>query len=1028
MTGPIGSFTGLGSGIDFQSIVDQTIAVESKPATLIQARIAKANAQVALYKTYSGLLTTMETAARGMRDGTVFGGVSTTVANATSATGRTVLSASAAAGGAPGSYAVQVLQIAQAEKLSGATFASNQSTLNLAGDFIVNGKAVSVLATDSLAAIRDKINAVNSGTSPSGVSASIVTDSSNTQRIVLTSQKTGSTGINLIDGAQGVAQQLGWVDGTQSLKHVTSAGGQSDSFASSTATIASQLGLSAVPPAQTVKVGGQSVSIDLGSDSLTSIATKLSALTGISASVQSTIVNGVTKYNLDVRNTTSFVDAGNTLEQLGVLVNGRSAIAQSLQGGALTAGGASTPATATTLLSNLWNGGAASGAKAGDTLTMSGTRGDGSAVNLSFTVAAGSTVQDILTALNNSTTGFGAGTRPAVASVDASGHIVVTDGTAGQSSLGLQIVAHNEGGGRLDLGAFSTSGTGRSRELVVGTDARFTVDGVAFTRPSNTVTDAIADTTLTLMAADPTVTANITVDRSASVAQSAVQVYVDSYNKIIDFVQQQQTAATGKAANPPLYNDSTLRLERSSLAQSMLTTIGGAAPDLATAGMAGIALTKDGHLSLDSTKFQAAFTTRFNDVQKLFMERGTSSNPSLFYSSSTAATRGGGYAVNVTAAASQAQILGTGFSGTYVDDATPDVMTVTDLAGSVSATVQLSNGMTTAQIVTAMNAAFSTPQPKTVRSAVALNDASGTPATTATNLVNLRMTTSPTARILAGDTVGFSGVRSDGTSYTGSLSVGSTSTVADLVAGVQSAIGSSGTVSFANGKLSVTSTTTGASPLALTLTAGNQGGGGFSFGSINVTEPGHGPLPMTASAVGNQIQITHGAYGSASGISVAFTPGGADGTAQLGLGTAPVHGTDVQGTIGGYAATGSAQQLVGSAGTPVDGLSVGYSGTVTGAIGSISLNEGVGALVDRLVKSWSDIGGSIPSRQSQLASQITTQQARLDSFNARMELHRQALLKVYLAMDTAVQQLRAQGASFLASLGSASTSSTTAGK
>lgn len=1025
MTAPIGNFSGLGSGIDYQSIVDQTIAVESQPATVIQSRIDAANAQIAAYKTYSGLLATLETTAAGMRDGTAFGGVSTTVSNATSATGRTVLSAAGAAGGTPGSYAVQVLQTAQAEKLSGSTFASNQSALNLAGDFVINGKAINVLTTDSLGAIRDKINTANSGSTPSGVAASIVTDSSSAQRIVLTSQQSGAAGINLIDGTQGVAQQLGWIDATQTIKHATSAGGQSDNFASSTATIASQLGLSAAPPVQTVQIGGQNVSIDLGSDSLTSIATKLSALTGIAASVQSATVNGATKYYLDVRNTTSFVDAGNTLEQLGILAGGRSAVAQSLQSGALTAGDGTTPAQSTTLLSNLWNGGAASGATAGDTLSVTGTRGDGSAVNLSFTVGTGSTVQDLLTALNNSTTGLGAGTRPAVASIDSSGHILVSDGTAGQSSLGLQIVAHNEGGGRLDLGAFTASSMGRSRELVAGADARFTVDGVAFTRSSNTVTDAVADTTLTLMAADPTVTANVTVERSASIAQSAVQGYVDAYNKIVDFVKQQQTAATGTAANPPLYNDSTLRLGRSSLSQSMLATVAGAAPDLATAGMAGVALTKDGHLSLDSAKFQTAFTTRFDDLQKLFMERGTSTNPSLYYSSSTSATQGGSYTVNVTAAASRAQLLGTGFGGTYVDDATPDVMTVTDLGGSGSAAVQLSNGMTTAQIVAAMNSAFSTPQPRTVQSAAALDDASGiTPATTTTNLVDLRMPASSAARVLAGDTIAFNGVRQDGTSYTGSLSVGSGSTAADLVAGVQSAIGSSATVSFANGKISVTSTLTGASPLSLTLTAGNQGGGGFSFGSIDATEPGHSALSMTATAVGNQIQITHNAYGSAAGIGVAFTPGGADGSAQLGIAAGLVHGSDVQGTIGGYAATGSAQQLVGSTGTPVDGLSIGYGGTTTGAIGSIGLNEGVGSVVDRLVKSWSDVGGALPSRNSQLTDQIALQQSRLDAFNARMALRREALLKVYLAMDTAVQKLKAQGTAFSSALGTANKTST----
>lgn len=1023
MTGPIGSFAGIGGGIDYRSIVDQLIQVESQPATRIQSRIDAANAQVAGFKTYNGLLATLEAAAKNMRDGTAFGGVGTTVSNATSAAGRTVLSAAAAAGGSPGSYAVQVLQTAQAAKLSGSTFANNLSAVGLAGDFVINGRSVAVAASDSLSAIRNKINTANTGGNASGVTASIVTDSSSAQRLVLTSQKTGASGINLVDGTQGVAQQLGFIDGTTTIKHATSAGAQSDKFVSSSTSIASQLGLSVAPPAQTVQIGGQSVTIDLGADSLTSIATKLSALTGVTASVQTTTVDGATKYYLDIRNTTSFVDAGNALEQLGVLVNGRAATAQTVQSSALTAGDASTPAQSTTLLSNLWNGGSASNTKAGDTLTITGTRGDGSAVNIPFTVSSTSTVQDLLAALKDTTSGFGAPPRPATASMDASGRISVTDGTAGQSALALQIVTHNEGGGRLDMGAFTASTTGRARELVAGTDARFTVDGVAFTRPSNTVTDVVADTTLTLIAADPAVTATVNVERSASAGQGAVQAYIDGYNKLVDFIKQQQTAATGTGSNPALYNDSTLRLERSALSQAMLTVVGGAAPDLATAGMAGISLTKDGHLSLDSAKFQTAFTTRFDDLQKLFMETGTSTNASLYYTAATSATMGGSYAVNITSAASKAQILGAGFSGTYGDDGTPDVMSVTDTGSNSSARVQLSNGMTTAQIVAAMNSAFAAPQRRALQSSAVLNNASGgTPSTASTLVTNLRMGSSPSAFIASGDTISFSGARPDGIPYDGSFVVGSTSTVSDMVASLQGSLGNSATVSFANGKFSVTSTTTGSSPLTLTLTAGNQGGGAFSFGSIDATEPGRGSMAMTALAVGSQIQITHGSYGASSGISVSFAPGGADGTAQLGLATGPVNGTDVAGTIGGFAATGAGQQLVGAAGSAVDGLSVGYSGTALGAVGSIGLSEGIGAVVDRLVKTWSDIGGTVPLRQSQLGDQVAAQQKRLDSFNARMEVRRQSLLKQYLAMDTAVQKLKAQGNSFFSALGTPSTS------
>ncbi len=1013
MTDSIGSFAGIGSGLDYRSLVDQIIQVDSQPATRFQSRITAANAQLTAYKSYSGLLSTLETAAKQMRDGTAFQGVTATLANAVTSSGRSTLSAVAKGGAAPGSYAVQVLQTAQAEKLSGATFASTAGALGIAGDFLINGRLVSVSATDSLGAIRDRINAANSGTTATGVIASLVTDSSNSQRLVLTTLKTGASGINLVDGAAGVARQLGWIDATQSLKHPTSAGGQSDNFASATATIASQLGLSTSGGPQAVTVGGQTISIDVGTDSLTSIAGKLSGLTGIQATVQSTVVNGATRYYLDIRNSTSFVDAGNALGQLGVLVNGRSAVAQTVRGAALSAGNTSAPVAASTLLSDVWNGGSASGAQPGDTLTVSGTRGDGSAVSLSFAIGGTSTIQDVLDTLNDSTNGFGFGSRPATASIDASGHISVTDGTGGSSALSLRVVANNEGGGRLDVGAFDTVSAGRARELVAGTDARFTVDGVMFTRASNSVSDVIADTALTLTAADPNVVADVTIERSASLAQGAVQGYVDAYNKTIDFIKQQQTPGPDSTHNPTLYNDGVLRLARSSLSQAMLTTVNGAASDLATAGMAGISLTKDGHLALDAAKFQSAFTNRYDDVQKLFVERGSSTDPSLSYTSSTSATRAGNYDVNITSPASQAQLLGSGFSGSYADDGTPDTVAITDLSSNATARVQLASGMTTAQIVDAMNSAFLTPQPRTLRSAVTLNDASGAAlATAATRVVDLRIATSPATSITAGDTIHFGGVHPDGIPYDGTFLVGAGSTVADLVASIQSGLGSSGTVAFADGKISVTSGSSGASQLSLALTAGNEGGGGFDFGSVDVTESGHGALSLTASVVGGQVRIAHGSYGSTAGVSVAFSGGGSNGTAQLGLGTGPVYGSDVQGTIGGITANGLAQQLVGAAGSAADGLSIGYTGTATGLIGSVGFSVGVGAIMDRLVKSWSDPGGSISSKQTLINNQIAAQQKRLDDFNARMEVRRASLLKQYLAMDTAVQRLRAQGSSF----------------
>ena len=838
---------------------------------------------------------------------------------------------------------------------------------------------------------------------------------------MLTSTATGATGVDLVDGSQGIARQLGWLDSTTAIKHATSAGAGSDQFASSSATVASQLGTTSTGP-QTIIAGGHSVTINLGTDSLTDIANRLTTA-GLQATVQSTTVDGATKYSLDIRNTTSFTDAGNTLEQLGVLKNGRGSETQQVAGDPLTVGGTAAAAVASTLITALGNGGTAGGASVGDTLTIRGTRGDGTAVNTTFTVGATSTVQDLLSALNDPTTGFGSVTRPVTAAIDASGRITVTDGTAGSSALAVQVVANNEGGGRLDLGNFATTTAGRARTLAAGTDASFTIDGVAFTRSSNTVTDAIDGTTLTLMSADPTITANVSVDRSADTVRGTVQGYVDAYNKIIDYIGTQQTPGKDSSSNPTLYNDPLLRLTRSSLSAMMLQSVSGAASDLSTVGMAGVSLTKDGHVTLDADKFNAAFNTRFADLTAVFKESGVSSNPLMSYTSSTSATQGGTYAVNVTQAASQALVTGTGFSGTYTDDGTPDVLAVTDLATNYAAQIQLNSGMTTAQIVNALNSAMATPQPQVLRAGNKIYVSGGASATSNTLLTDSYSSASTSAGVTVGDTIPFSGTRADGSAFNDTFVVGPTSTLGDLASQIQSSLGSSATVSIQDGKLNVQATTPGASSLSLTVTPQNQGGGSLNFGGITTVTTGRGAMSEVASAVGNQIKILHSAFGAAAGFALSMIGGGSDNTSQLGLTAGNYRGTDVTGTIGGYAATGTGQQLVGDAGSPVDGLSLNYRDTALGSAGTLTLTQGIGATIDRLIKSWTDADtGIIAQKTTQLSNTVTAQQKRVDSINARLEVRRQSLLKQYLAMDTAVSSFKSQASSLTSLFASAQTS------
>ena len=1029
MTTPISSFSGAISGIDWQSLVDKIIQADAAPQTVLKNEVTSDNAVVSAWQSYGQLLQALQTAIGGLRDGTAFTATTASVASPGYA-GPAEVAATTSVDATPADYQVQVTGLAQAEKLSGGTYASASKALGLSGEFFVNGARISVAATDTLSDIRDKINAADTGTSATKVTASVLSAGAADNRLVLTSDVTGSAGIDLKEGASALLARLGFLDGTTTVKRQTSSGAAGDRFTSADAPVKTLLGLTDGGGPQTVTVGGQTVTIDLSTQSLNDVAASLDALSGVSATVQQDTSDGTTRYYLDVRGTTSFADSGHALELLGLVSGGQSAVAQQVQSDALTGGDAATPATATTALADLWNGGAAAGVQPGDTLTVTGTRGDGTAVNLTYTVQAGDTVQTLLDRISNATNGFGAGLRPAAAAIDAQGRITLTDGTAGDSRLALSIVAHNEGGGRLDLGSFTTDVVGRQRTLVAGADAAFAIDGVSMTRSTNTVADAIAGVTLTLQGAQSGRTWDVDISRDEQSASNALDSFAQAYDNMLSFVSAQGTpAASGSGqSNPPLYGDSTLSGMRSMLSQALIQIVPGAQGNYTTASSVGLSLDKNGQLSLDAAKFKTAFTDDYAAIQQLFVPQKTATDPAVTFTTFGNSTAGGSYDVTITSPATQATATGSGFSGVYADDGTPDTMVVTDQATGWVAQVGLSNGMTTAQIVAALNAAFAAAAAERLQSSTTLYaDPSGTtPMTAATHWSDLTGAGGASLGIATGDTIAYGGTRSDGTAVGGTFTIGdpSTGAVGDFIAQIQRDIGTGATVSVANGRIVVQDNQAGASQLALTLTPGNQGGGSLSFGSLSQVTQGRTALPVSATPSGNDIVLTGESYGSAASFAVSFLPGGADGTAQLGLAAKRYAGTDVAGTIGGYAARGAGQQLTGATGTPVAGLVLTYGGTTARSAGQVSLTIGLAEQVGRTLDAWLDpTSGLLTVTENAVNTRISDLNASIASWDTRLAQERTRLTKEYTAMEVTIAKLQAQSASLTQQFFNTSTTS-----
>jgi flagellar hook-associated protein 2 len=210
------SVTGLVSGIDYRALVDAIIASEHRPADTAQAQIDLATSRKTAISSYRDLVTTLRDTIDKLRDGSGLNALTTNIVG-TGVGGRSLLAATASTLAQKGSYQVEVVSLARAQKLAGTAVADPAVALNMTGTFSLNGVTVSVVATDTLNDVRDKINAGNTGLTPSKVSASILTVAPGDNRLVLTSDTAGAAGITHADTTGSVLAGLGLTGGSEVL-------------------------------------------------------------------------------------------------------------------------------------------------------------------------------------------------------------------------------------------------------------------------------------------------------------------------------------------------------------------------------------------------------------------------------------------------------------------------------------------------------------------------------------------------------------------------------------------------------------------------------------------------------------------------------------------------------------------------------------------------------------------------------------------------------------------------------------------
>ena len=251
----------------------------------------------------------------------------------------------------------------------------------------------------------------------------------------------------------------------------------------------------------------------------------------------------------------------------------------------------------------------------------------GSGANQTVTLNDGATLDDLRSAIND----LGAGVTASV----------INTGTTSSPAYRLTLTATATGAANAvtvvtdttSLDFTNASGTGGSSTLQAGQNAIVVIGEpdqttISIERESNVISDAIPDVTLTLKSKTVTtptpepVTVNITTDPDG--VKTNIKALATAYNDIVKFVNERTTYDISTKTGGIFFNESTAK----SVLSQLRTALSGDVSGLSTyksVGSVGFKTERDGTVTVDDAKLDAALASNYNATKALFVTQTTSS-------------------------------------------------------------------------------------------------------------------------------------------------------------------------------------------------------------------------------------------------------------------------------------------------------------------------------------------------------------------------------------------------------------------
>ncbi|WP_035051354.1 flagellar filament capping protein FliD [Carnobacterium pleistocenium] len=250
--------------------------------------------------------------------------------------------------------------------------------------------------------------------------------------------------------------------------------------------------------------------------------------------------------------------------------------------------------------------------------TRTEVEGESTIGNFEISIAAEDSLKDIVGKINENSKESG------IEAKIVDNHIVMTDSKMGERTMMFGGVSTDDEGIENGSMAESLGFSLVDDAYKGGQSAELTIDGIAITRDTNSITDAVEDLTIELKGlteASKPVAIGIKEDTSTTV--KAFQAFVDQYNSTLSFIGDQldvgDPSAEGNSTGA-LVGDSSLMRLQSSLRSLMSQNVNSGNDAYNNLESIGISVDRFGAATLDSDKLKTALADDPTAVKKMLFQ------------------------------------------------------------------------------------------------------------------------------------------------------------------------------------------------------------------------------------------------------------------------------------------------------------------------------------------------------------------------------------------------------------------------